>query len=122
MELGEAIGEFTLNITSTTFSESLQEGTKINLGGTMSNGDNVIGTLTLRNDGPPTYETGKADWIGATTADDGEIASTTGRGYYYKTGPGEYRLRMLTQAATGDCAVVEGKVTSGHYSGVVFAW
>ncbi|MFV8816860.1 hypothetical protein [Haliea sp. E17] len=122
MEPGKAIGEFTLNITSTTFSDSLQEGTRINLDGTMSNGGNVIGTLTFRNDGPPTYETGKADWLGATTAKDGDVVPNSGRGYYLKTGPGQYRLRLLTQETNGNCALVEGQLTAGHYSGVVYAW
>ncbi len=122
MELGKAIGEFSLNITSTTFSESQQEGTRINLDGTMSNGGNVVGTLTLRSDGPPAYASGKADWLGATSEKDGEVVPNTGRGYYFKTAPGEFRLRLLTQAPGGECAVVEGKVSPGHYSGVVYAW
>ena len=122
MELGKAIGEFTLKVTSTMFSESQQEGTRINLDGTMSKGGNVVGTLTLRSDGPIAYDGGRVDWLGATTEANGEIAATTGRGYFYKTGPGEYRLRLLTQMPTGDCAVVEGRLTRGHYNGVVFAW
>lgn len=121
MELGEAAIEFSLDMTSTTLSESLQEGTKINLNGTMNNGGSVVGTLTLRHDGP-TAETGKADWVGVTTVEDGEIVSNTGRGYYYKTGPSEYRVRMLTQVATGEGGVVEGTVTPGSYKGAMFAW
>ncbi len=122
MELGKALGEFTLNTTSTTFSDSLEEGIRINLDGTMSNGGNVLGTLTLRAEGPRNNETGMANWVGATTGKDGEIATNSGRGYYFKTGPGQYRLRLLTQEANGNCGLVEGQVTAGHYSGVVYAW
>ncbi len=122
METGEAIGEFGLKITSTTLSESLHEGTRINVEGSMSMGGNVVGTLTLRHDEPVAYEGGKVDWVGISTGEDGEVVPTTGRGYYYRTAPEQCRLRLVTQVANGDCALVEGTLSPGHYSGVVFAW
>ncbi|WP_317930399.1 hypothetical protein [Halioxenophilus sp. WMMB6] len=123
MAFSNAIGEFSLNINSATFSESLEEGTKINVEGQAPNLGEVVGTMTLRAFGPGS-EGGKADWVGVTMNQEGKSTPTTGRGYYHQSGPKTWRLHLISQGANGEVVLVEGEMgrEPRRYNGVVYKW
>lgn len=123
MAFSNAKGEFSLNITSTIFSESIEDGTKVNVEGSAPNLGQVAGTMTLWPFGPNS-EGGKADWVGMSINDEGKSVPSTGRGYYQQTGPRTWRLRLMSQGANGETVLVEGVMgqEGRDYKGSMYYW
>ncbi len=107
MALGKEIGNFSMNITSTTFSD--EGGAAVNVDGTADNFGTVLGTLTFAG-GDPDAPNGALSWRGQAFLENGEVLGAVGEGSYQTLGDHRWRTRLVITISDGQIFASDGQL------------
>ena len=105
MALGKEIGDFSFQITSTSYAE---EGTvRVNVDGTATGFGTVLGTMTFHVDAPGA-KSGALAWRGQGFLENGENVGGIGDGAWEEIGHHKWRTRMIVRISDGQVLASDG--------------
>ena len=108
MALGKEIGDFSFQITSTSYAG--EEGTvHVNVDGTATAFGTVLGTMTFHVD-TPGDKSGALSWRGQGFLDDGEQTAGIGEGAWEEAGKHQWRTRLVIRTSDGQVFASDGLV------------
>jgi hypothetical protein len=107
MASGQQSGEFSLKITSLTFTPGPAGSTLVhaNVDGTATGFGAVLGTGTF-----VVGKSGTHDWCGAAYLDNGDIVLTNGKGTHESSGQHKWRTQDIHYLSNGQTLGVEGEI------------
>lgn len=105
MALGKEIGEFSLKVTSSSFSSG---GAALDCDGTATNFGTVLGTLTFSGD--PGATNGQLSWRGEAFLENGEVLGAVGEGAYQALGNHRWRTRLVITISDGQIFASDGEL------------
>jgi len=122
MAKGKEVGEFSMNLTTITFSPGPAGSVlnEANFEGTATGGfGTVAGTATFVGG-----KSGTFSYCGAAWMDSGDEVTFTGSGSYESTGKHHWETRAILEVSDGNTMVSEGKLdlASRSWSGKVSEW
>ncbi len=108
MALGKEIGDFSFQITSTSYPG--EEGTvQVHVDGTATDFGTVLGTMTFRADAPGA-KSGALSFRGQGFLENGENVAGTGEGAWEELGRHQWRTRMIVRTSDGRVFASDGVV------------
>ena len=104
MALGKVTGNFSLKITSISYSDG--SGT-VNCDGTADNFGTVLGTLTF-SASEPAAKNGALSWRGEAYLENGEVLGAVGEGAFEALGNHKWRTRLVITISDGQIIASDG--------------
>lgn len=99
MALGKEIGDFSFQITSTSYAGDAGS-VHINVDGTATSFGTVLGTMTFQVDAPGA-KSGALNWRGQAFLENGENVAGLGEGAWEEIGTHRWRTRMVVRVSDG---------------------
>ena len=121
MALGKEIGDFSFNLTSTSYAED-GDGVQLNYEGTATGFGTVLGSLYGR--GEPGAKQGTCSWRAQAFLDSGDQVVGSGEGTWEEIGKHRWRVRILNQTSDGQIFAADGAVdlASRSFAGKLIEW
>lgn len=108
MALGKETGDFSFQITSTSYAG--EEGTvQVNVDGTATGFGTVLGTMTFAV-AEPGAKSGALRWRGQGFLENGEQVAGTGEGHWEEIGQHRWRTRMVVHTSDGQVFGSDGQL------------
>jgi hypothetical protein len=123
MALGKPITDFTLKITSLTFTEGLGESLDVqgNLEGTATGFGSVLGTAAFTNAGE---KSGTWKFCGVAYLENGDSIRGVAQGTHESSGVHRWRTRGVEKLSDGRTVALEGEIdlATRSWTGKLFEW